>query len=32
MHNLVEAVLQARRLGVEEDEAQRPHLFLKAPC
>lgn len=32
MHDLVEAVLQARCLGVEEDEAQRTHLFLDAPC
>ena len=32
MHDLVEAVLQARCLGVKEDEAQRTHLFLEAPC
>jgi hypothetical protein len=31
MHDLIEAVLQARCLGVEEDEAQRIHLFLEAP-
>ena len=32
MHDLIEAVLQARCLGVEKNKAQRTHRFLEAPC
>ena len=31
VHDLIETVLQARCLGVEEDEAHRTHLILEAP-
>ena len=31
MHDLVEAIFQARCLCVEKDEAQRTYLFLEVP-